>query len=124
MLLSKSNKYDFATWCLIALGGIFLFLGTQNPSFGPVDSERDFCPPIGGKRMKVTETIPKITVEKEPVSHDQLQREFDYMRAQMLLENLLQKGLISETEFNNITKLNRKSFAPALAQIMPETRCY
>ena len=74
--------------------------------------------------MKVTETIPEITVERKAISQDQLQREFDYMRAQMVLENLVQKGLISELEFNKITKLNRQSFTPALAQIMPENRCY
>lgn len=74
--------------------------------------------------MKVTETIPEITVEKKNISQDQLQREFDYMRAQLALENLVQKGLISELEFNKITKLNRQSYTPALAQIMPESRCY
>jgi len=74
--------------------------------------------------MKVTDTIPEITVEKNPISQDQLQKEFDYMRAQMILENLVQKGLISDLEFNKITKLNRQSFAPALAQIMPKSRCY
>ena len=74
--------------------------------------------------MKVTDTIPEISIEKKQISQDQLQREFDYMRAQMVLENLVQKGLISEHEFNKITKLNRQSFTPALAQIMPENRCY
>lgn len=74
--------------------------------------------------MKVTDTIPEIIIEKKNISQDQLQREFDYMRAQMVLENLVQKGLISELEFNKITKLNRQSFTPALAQIMPENRCY
>jgi hypothetical protein len=74
--------------------------------------------------MKVTDTIPEISIEKKPISQDQLQREFDYIRAQMVLENLVQKGLISELEFNKITKLNRQSFTPALAQIMPENRCY
>ncbi|WP_303861642.1 SHOCT domain-containing protein [Alkalibaculum bacchi] len=74
--------------------------------------------------MKVTDTIPEIIIEKKNISHDQLQREFDYMWAQRVLENLVQKGLISELEFNKITKLNRQSFTPALAQIMPENRCY
>ncbi len=74
--------------------------------------------------MKVTDTIPEISIEKKTISQDQLQREFDYIRAQMVLENLVQKGLISELEFNKITKLNRQSYTPALAQIMPENRCY
>ena len=37
-------------------------------------------------------------------------------------EIMLQNGLISLSEFNKITTLNRKSFSPALAQIMPENR--
>ena len=74
--------------------------------------------------MKVTDTIPEFTSEKKPISQDQLQREYDYIRAQKILENLVQKGLISELEFNKITKLNRQSFTPALAQIMPENPCY
>lgn len=69
--------------------------------------------------MKVTNTIPEITIEKKTISPNQLQREFDYMRAQKILENMLNKGLISEGEFNKITKLNRQSFTPTLAQIMP-----
>jgi hypothetical protein len=108
----------------LALGGIFLFFSTQYALFCPVNGERVFYPPIGGKRMKVTDTIPEISIEKKTISKDQLQREFDYIRAQMVLEHLVQKGLISELEFNKITKLNRQSFTPALAQIMPENRCY
>jgi len=74
--------------------------------------------------MKVTNKIPEINFEKKPISQEQLQREYDYMRAQMILETLLDVGLISESEFDKITKLNRQSFTPALAQIMPEKRCY
>jgi hypothetical protein len=66
--------------------------------------------------------IPKFTGEKIPVSHDQLQRELDYVRATRVLERMLDKGLICISEFNQITLLNRHSFSPALAQIMPETR--
>lgn len=57
-----------------------------------------------------------------PVSQEQLQCEMDYMRAQRLLESILKKGLISLSEFNKITLLNRQSFSPALASIMPENR--
>lgn len=60
--------------------------------------------------------------EKLPVSQEQLQRETDYARAQGILESLLQNGLISLSEFNKITELNRKSFSPSLAQIMPSNR--
>lgn len=57
--------------------------------------------------------------EKTPVSQEQLQRETDYIRAQRLLESLLEKHLISLSEFNKITALNRESFSPMFAEIMP-----
>jgi len=56
--------------------------------------------------------------EKNPVTQEQLQREVDYVRAQRILESMLDKGLISLSEFNKITTLNRESFSPALAPIM------
>ena len=65
---------------------------------------------------------PETYYEKNPVTQEQLQREVDYMRAQRLLESLLDKGFISLSEFNEITALNRQSFSPALAGIMPENR--
>ena len=48
--------------------------------------------------------------------------EFDYYRAQKMLEKLLECGLISLLEFHKITELNRKSFSPFLVEIMPTNR--
>ena len=72
----------------------------------------------------ITGAIPEINHEKKPVLQEQLQREVDYVRAQRILDSMLKDGLISLSEFNKITALNRKSFSPALAQIMPLNRCY
>ena len=72
------------------------------------------------KRMtNITGIIPEINYEKKPVPQEQLQREVDYVRAQRILDSMLQNGLISLSEFNKITLLNRQSFSPALASIMP-----
>lgn len=71
---------------------------------------------------KGTGVIPEINCEKKPIQQEQLQREVDYVRAQRILSFMLQNGLISLSEFNKITTLNRKSFSPALARIMPENR--
>lgn len=65
---------------------------------------------------------PESICAKIPVSQEQLQCEMDYIRAQRILDSMLQKGLISLSEFNKITLLNRQSFSPALASIMPENR--
>lgn len=56
---------------------------------------------------------------KIQVSQEQLQREYNYFLAQQILESMLQRALITEDEFNKITILNRKTFSPALAEIMP-----
>lgn len=58
--------------------------------------------------------------EKKTVSQEQLQCEVDYFRAQRILKVMLDKGLISLSEFNKITVLNRRSFSPVLAEIMPQ----
>ena len=67
-------------------------------------------------------TKPEINYEKKPISQEQLQCEVDYVRAQLMLDSMLQNELISLSEFNKITLLNRQSFSPALASIMPEKR--
>lgn len=56
-----------------------------------------------------------------PLSSEQLQREIDYYRAEKILKKMLERNLISNTEFNKIMGLNRVSFAPVLARLMPET---
>ena len=74
--------------------------------------------------LNVTDTKPESIYEKKPVSQEQLQREYEYVLAQKIVESLLKNNLITVDEFNKITALNRKSFSPALAQIMPLNRCY
>jgi len=70
---------------------------------------------------KVTaEQNPLFLSEKMPVNNDQLQREFDYYRAEKLMIQMLEKSIISKSEFNKIMLLNRESFSPRLAQIMPD----
>jgi len=60
--------------------------------------------------------------DRKLIPEEQLQREVDYYRAQRILDYMLQKGLISLSEFNKITAVNRQVFSPALAEIMPEIR--
>jgi hypothetical protein len=67
----------------------------------------------------ITCVVPEINYEKGPVSQEQMQREVDYVRAQQILVSMLETELISLSEFNKITELNRKTFSPFLAEIMP-----
>jgi hypothetical protein len=70
----------------------------------------------------VTDVKPEIKYEKKLISQEQLQHEYDYFLAQQILESMLKNDLITVGEFNQITALNRQSFSPALAQIMPANR--
>ena len=74
--------------------------------------------------MSITNEKPESSFEKRPVSQEQLQREVDYVRVQQILESMLDNGLLSLLEFDKITALNRESFSPDLAQIMPSNCCY
>jgi len=70
----------------------------------------------------ITCVIPEINSENKTVPQEQLQGEADYIRAQRILQSIFENGLISLSEFNKITLLNRQSFSPALASIMPDNR--
>ncbi|QPR67966.1 hypothetical protein I6G82_22810 [Lysinibacillus macroides] len=71
------------------------------------------------KVTKITDEIIDKSIELKRVSQEQLQREFDYIQAEKMLRKMLQKGLITEAEFNKIDALNRQTFSPFLAEIMP-----
>lgn len=55
-----------------------------------------------------------------PPSTEQLQRDAGYHKAQLLLQSMLDSGLISLSEYNKITLLNRQTFSPYLVEIMPD----
>jgi uncharacterized protein YqgQ len=61
----------------------------------------------------------EIQAESKSISQEQLQHEVDYIRAQHILQFLFHKGLLSADEFAKITAVNRKTFSPVLAAILP-----
>ncbi len=71
------------------------------------------------KVTKITDEIIENRLEPKKVSQEQIQREFDYIQAEKLLKKMLEKGLITVVEFDKITALNRQTFSPVLAEIMP-----
>jgi len=71
------------------------------------------------KVTKITDEIIENRLEPKKVSQEQIQREFDYIQAEKLLKKILEKGLITVAEFDKITALNRQTFSPVLAEIMP-----
>jgi hypothetical protein len=71
------------------------------------------------KVTKISDEIIDKSIELKRVSQEQLQREFDYIQAEKLLRKMLRKGLITKVEYNKIDALNRQTFSPFLAEIMP-----
>lgn len=63
----------------------------------------------------------EINKKQNLMTQEQLQNEYQYTMAQTILKKMLDKGLICPDEFEKITVLNRQTFSPALAKIMPQT---
>ena len=65
------------------------------------------------------EALPMVAPPTPPTT-EQLQSDAGYHKAELLLQNMLDSGLISLLEYNKITLLNRKTFSPYLVEIMPD----
>ena len=61
--------------------------------------------------------IPNAVAHK--ITQEELQQEYNFYRAQQMLETMFMFGMISVDEFHKITAQNRKTFSPFLAEIMP-----
>lgn len=57
---------------------------------------------------------------RENWTPEEVQRDYDYFMAQKAAEQLLKDKLISLSEFNKLTEINRKIFYPYLVELMPE----
>ncbi len=47
--------------------------------------------------------------------------EIGYYKAQSITDLLYEKGLISFVEYDKLTELNRKTFSPLYADLLPKT---
>lgn len=85
----------------------------------PLRVARDTWTAEADKWDHLQNLICSVAVGTEAQRRAALQREADYARSQKIIESMLNQGLISLSEFDKITALNRESFSPALAEIMP-----
>ena len=53
-------------------------------------------------------------------TQERIQGDLDYKRALAIAKTMLDSGLISVAEFNKLTAINRETFSPLFAEIMPE----
>ena len=70
---------------------------------------------------KVTQQLCNTTLQQEKNwTPEEVQRDYDYFMARKAAELLLENKLISLSEFDKLTDLNRKTFYPYLAELMPK----
>ena len=67
----------------------------------------------------ITTTIP-VSAAPKPIQQADIEQDYDFFQAQKVAENMLELGLISLSEFNKLTEINRKTFSPFWVEIMPK----
>ena len=71
---------------------------------------------------KITEPLCNTALQcnEKNWTQEEVQCDYDYFMAQKAAELLLENKLISLSEFHKLTELNRKTFYPYLAELMPK----
>lgn len=72
---------------------------------------------IEKENKSILETI---KFEPKQLSQSEIQRDFNFYKAQEVIAEMLELGLISLLEFNKLSQLNRETFSPLLVEIMPK----
>ncbi|MEA5003262.1 MAG: SHOCT domain-containing protein [Christensenella sp.] len=70
--------------------------------------------------LQTTDIAAHLKAPTKPLTDIELQQDYDYFMAQETANMLLSAGLISLVEFNKLTQINRDTFSPMLAEIMPK----
>lgn len=72
------------------------------------------------EKMKVTklDDVDSVKYEAKKSTETEIKNEHDYLVAESLTKKLLEKGLITQTEYKKIMAKNRIMFSPLLAEIM------
>ena len=57
---------------------------------------------------------------RKPIRQTDIEQDYNFFQAQKIAKNMLELGLISLSEFNKLTEINRKTFSPFWVEIMPK----
>ena len=68
---------------------------------------------------KITTPLAEVTVPEHRYTQEQLQNEFNYIRAEKATKKMLEMGLVTVDEFNKIMEKNRETFSPYISKIIP-----
>lgn len=58
--------------------------------------------------------------KKRPYTEEEMQREYDYIRAGQMIKKLLDEGMITKEEYDVIMTKNRQVFFPILSDLYPQ----
>lgn len=67
----------------------------------------------------ISTSIPAYATPK-PIRQTDIEQDYNFFQAQKSAKNMLELGLISLSEFNKLTEINRKTFSPFWVEIMPK----
>lgn len=67
----------------------------------------------------ITASMPGSTSPK-PIQQSDIEQDYNFLQAQKISKRMLKLGLISLSEFNKLTEINRKTFSPFWVEIMPK----
>ena len=61
----------------------------------------------------ISTSIPASSTLK-PIQQTDIEQDYSFFQAQKIAKNMLELGLISLSEFNKLTEINRETFSPFL----------
>ena len=67
----------------------------------------------------ISTSIPASSTPK-PIQQTNIEQDYNLFQVQKIAKNMLELGLISLSEFNKSTEINRKTFSPFWVEIMPK----
>lgn len=70
--------------------------------------------------LQTTDIAAHLKSAPKSLTDIELQQDYDYFMAQETANTMLSTGLISLSEFNKLTLLNRQTFSPLYVEIMPK----
>ena len=69
---------------------------------------------------KISGNVPSEKTTENYVTDERLGNELGYVIGREFIEEMLEKGLISQAEFNQIEQKNRDTFLPHLVDLLPK----
>lgn len=67
----------------------------------------------------ISTSIPASATPK-PIQQTDIEQDYNFFQAQKIAKNMLELGLISLSEFNKLTEINRETSSPFWVEIMPK----